>query len=162
MITMLELTFPGASALPPERPPDGQTRRLLLAGTTGAAPRGRAFAREALADWQWPLGGGSEQRAVVEDVLLLVSELVTNANLHAGGAIALALRRTADRLRIEVVDASPVSPAPRPRPWNAASGPGGHGLHIVACLAAAWGSEPCPPGKVVWAEVAALRGDMTA
>ncbi|MBC3839292.1 ATP-binding protein [Streptacidiphilus sp. 4-A2] len=153
---MLEPELPGTAAPRPGLPPGGQTRRLLLAGNAGAVRRSREFAREALADWQWPPGDGTERAtAVAEDVLLLVSEVVTNACLHAGGALAVALGCTGERLRIEVVDAASAPPAPRPRPWHEAAVPGGHGLHLVARLATAWGSDPCPPGKTVWVEVAA-------
>ncbi|WP_225447037.1 ATP-binding protein [Streptacidiphilus sp. PB12-B1b] len=146
---------PGSTALRPGLPPGGQIRRLLLPGAQGAVRRSRAFTRDALADWQWLPGGSREQCEVAEDVLLLVSELVTNACLHAGRPTGLVLRCSGDRLRIEVSDASPVPPAPRPRPWHEAARPGGHGLHIVARLGTDWGFAPGPGGKTVWVEVAA-------
>nr|WP_042396188.1 ATP-binding protein [Streptacidiphilus carbonis] len=136
-------------------PPGGQIRRLQLAGVAGPVGRARDFARRALTDWEWLPGRTEEQRAVAEDVLLLVSELVTNACLHAGGPTELALRCTEERLRVEVSDRNPEPPHPR-TPHRAAR-PGGHGLHIVARLARAWGTSPTPHGKTVWLEVAAAR-----
>ncbi|MGW7369669.1 ATP-binding protein [Streptomyces sp. NPDC054841] len=163
-------------------PAQGQTRRLVLSGSRGVVGRCRDFSRAALADWDWlppgdaaqpPYGGAyddpyawdeapdgpadrdAERRAVAEDVLMVVSELVTNACLHAGGPLELVLHCTAERLRVEVTDASPV--APRPRPHADPATPGGHGLIVLGRLARAWGSVPRGPGKAVWAEIAAPR-----
>ncbi|MEU0395508.1 ATP-binding protein [Streptomyces sp. NPDC006208] len=127
----------------------GQTRRLALYGTKGAVSRCRDFTHEALDDWGWTKSG--DEDVVVEDVLLLVSEVVTNACLHAGGPQELTLNQSGGRLRIEVADASPAPP--RHRPPRALSQPGGHGLIIMDRLARTWGSEPRGTGKVVWLEV---------
>ena len=133
-------------------PEGGQVRRLALVGTKGVVGRCRDFTRQALHDWQWLPGVTEEQQEVAEDVLLLVSELVTNANLHAGGATELLLHGTKARLRVEVSDESRQLPVPR-TPYQA-SRPGGHGLHIIARLSTTWGSRPSPTGKSVWVEVA--------
>src|SRR5437870_5042531 len=82
--------------------PVGQIRRLRLAGTRGAVARARDFAREALHDWGWLPAATADQRAAAEDVLLVVSELVTNACLHAEGPEELRLRCAAKVLRLEV------------------------------------------------------------
>ncbi|MFF3322584.1 ATP-binding protein [Streptomyces sp. NPDC002889] len=129
----------------------GQTRRLALFGTKGVVSRCRDFTREALADWGWTTPGVADEDARVEDVLLLVSEVVTNACLHAGGPQELMLHQSGGRLRIEVADASPEPP--RHRLPNNLSLPGGHGLIILERLSRSWGSEPRGAGKVVWAEV---------
>ncbi|MCX5196121.1 ATP-binding protein [Streptomyces sp. NBC_00249] len=122
-----------------------QTRRLVLAGaTSGVVARCRDFTRAALAEWRWPPGEGP-----AEDVVLLVSELVTNACLHADGPRELLLRHTPGRLRVEVTDDNPQPPAP---------GPAGRGLALLDRLAAGWGSTPAEgdrPGKTVWLEVTA-------
>ncbi len=146
------------------------TRRLLLHGTTDVVGRCRDFTRRALTEWQWlpeagdgsgsdfPYGNGrghadGEQTAeTADDVLLLVSEVVANACMHAGGPNSLLLHLTAERLRIEVTDASPVVPVSR-FPTDPAR-PGGHGLLIVKRLARAWGVDPVDGGKCVWVEVA--------
>ncbi|WP_412079285.1 ATP-binding protein [Streptomyces xanthophaeus] len=89
-------------------------------------------------------------------MLLLVSEVVTNACLHAGGPRELVLRHTPERLRVEVSDDSPESPRRRP-PGDRAL-PGGHGLIVLERLARNWGSVPSGsgrPGKTVWLEVPA-------
>lgn len=142
------------------RPPE-QTRRLVLHGTTDVVSRCRDFTRRALAEWQWlpEAGNGSSGSGSAhvdesaDDALLVVSEVVANACMHAGGPSSLLLRCTPERLRIEVTDGSPVAPTAR-TPSDPAR-PGGHGLLIVERLAREWGSEPVDGGKCVWVEVAA-------
>ncbi|OAR26863.1 regulator [Streptomyces sp. ERV7] len=128
-----------------------QIRRLELFGTKGVVTRCRDFTARALADWGWATAAAGDDRERVDDVLLLVSEVVTNACLHAGGPQELVLRHRDGRLRVEVADGSPVMPARRPR---APSLPGGHGLMVLDRLAEDWGSTPLGTGKVVWLEVA--------
>ncbi|MCX4585657.1 ATP-binding protein [Streptomyces sp. NBC_01481] len=129
----------------------GQTRRLALFGTKGVVGRCRDFTEQALADWGWTPARTRQDAELAEDVLLLVSELVTNACLHAGGPTELVLNHTGDRLRIEVADASPEPP--RPRVPQVVSQPGGHGLIVIERLARSWGWAPVGDGKVVWLEV---------
>lgn len=133
-----------------------QIRRLALYGTKGVVSRCRDFTERALADWGWTATGPEEENDVVEDVLLLVSELVTNACLHAGGPQELALQNNGRNLRVEVADADPREPRRRPR--NDLAQPGGHGLIILERLARSWGSEPRGSGKVVWLEVGLSSG----
>ncbi|MQY16093.1 hypothetical protein SRB5_62850 [Streptomyces sp. RB5] len=137
------------------RPPVGQVRRLRLAGVGGAVPRARDFARSVLVDWGWLPAVTGDQRAAAEDLLLVVSELVTNACLHAGGPDELRMRLAAKLIRVEVADLGPGTPAPR-TPHRAAR-PGGHGMFIVQRLCLQWGVERTPDarGKTVWAELAA-------
>lgn len=155
-----------------ERRSSEWTRRLLLHGTTDVVGRCRDFTRRALTEWQWlpepeaadgtgtgtayrhgrGNAGEDETAEAADDVLLLVSEVVANACMHAGGPNSLLLRYTAERLRIEVTDASPVLPVHR-LPTDPAR-PGGHGLLIVKRLARAWGADPVDGGKCVWVEVA--------
>ncbi|MGW7053176.1 ATP-binding protein [Streptomyces sp. NPDC054887] len=133
----------------------GQIRRLTLCGTEDVVGRCRDFTRAALADWRWTPAADEEDQAVVDDVLLLVSEVVTNACLHAGGPREFVLHCTADRLRIEVTDGSPAHPRPRP---SRVGVPGGHGLTVLRRLARSWGSQPRGDGKTVWVEVTPPRG----
>lgn len=147
----------------------GQTRRLALYGAAKVVGRCRDFCRRALEDWAWPgsedlTGLTDEERdAAVEDVLLLVSEAVTNAAMHAGGPTELVLRlgpadpegspgRAGD-LHIEVSDDSHV--LPQLRPPTALGLPGGHGLIVMNRLARRWGVTPREGGKSVWIEVSA-------
>ncbi|MEU4348133.1 ATP-binding protein [Streptomyces sp. NPDC023838] len=128
-----------------------QIRRLELFGTKGVVTRCRDFTALALADWGWTTATDKEDRERVDDVLLLVSEVVTNACLHAGGPRELVLRHADGHLRVEVADGSPTAPARSPR---APSLPGGHGLMVLDRLAGDWGSTQLGTGKVVWLEVA--------
>ncbi|RSS72844.1 ATP-binding protein [Streptomyces sp. WAC06614] len=96
----------------------------------------------------------AERAEAAEDVLLMVSELVTNACMHAGGPRELVLRHMVDGLRVEVSDGSPEHP--RRRPATDPALPGGHGLTVLERLARKWGSVPSTGawgGKTVWLEV---------
>lgn len=81
---------------------------------------------------------------------LALSEVVTNALVHAGGEVDLELCVDDDRLRVEVGDGSPHVPAPRDYAPLAGTG---RGLHIVDELVDAWDVQPRSPGKVVWFEL---------
>ncbi|GJF33270.1 ATPase [Kitasatospora sp. NE20-6] len=128
-----------------EGPFVGQRRRCVF-GSTGQVRLGREFTSKVLLDW-----GLSAEELVDEDVRLIVSELVSNACLHAGGPEELVLVLAEGRIRIEVLDEGEGCPEPR-SPHNS-SRPGGHGLHIVGRLSAEWGVTPHEGGKAVWAEV---------
>ena len=83
------------------------------------------------------------------NVLLAVSELVTNAVVHAATDIEVRVSRLGPRLRVAVRDESPIMPRmldPAP------DGLHGRGLHIVRRLSSSFGVSPvAPTGKVVWA-----------
>jgi anti-sigma regulatory factor (Ser/Thr protein kinase) len=136
-------------------PEPESVRELSLTGESGIVPRARDFTRQALRDWGWLPAASADRRAAAEDVLLVVSELVTNACLHAGGPDELRLRRNPKSLRLEVVDSGPGEPAPRTP--HRAGRPGGHGMFIVQRLCLDWGviRDGDRPGKTVWAELAA-------
>lgn len=140
-----------ASPVPAER----QWRTLSLGQASGIVPMARDFARQALHDWGWLPASSADRRAAAEDVLLVVSELVTNACLHAEGPEELRIGRTSKTLRVEVVDRGTGQPAPRTP--HRAGRPGGHGMFIVQRLCLDWGVQRTPeaPGKTVWAELAA-------
>ncbi|MFC7929566.1 ATP-binding protein [Streptomyces cinereoruber] len=136
-----------------------QVRRLMVRGVRRVVSRCRDFTAEALADWGWIPAGSEAGEERVEDVLLLVSEVVTNACLHAGGPEEFVLRHEGGHLRVEVSDLSPEPP--RPRAPRSPALPGGHGLMVLDRLAGAWGYEvrgPGAAGKVVWLEVSLPPG----
>lgn len=140
---------------PAKDDPMRQVRRLRLVGVSGAVPRARDFVRQALQDWGWLPAATGDQRAAAEDVLLVVSELVTNACLHADGPEELRVGSGTRVLRLEIVDQGSGSPAPRTP--HRAGRPGGHGMFIVQRLCLDWGvvRNPEGRGKTVWAELAA-------
>jgi anti-sigma regulatory factor (Ser/Thr protein kinase) len=131
------------------------TRGLSFRGASGVVPLARDFTRQALHAWGWLPAVSADQRAAAEDVLLVVSELVTNACLHAEGPEELWIASDRKVLRIEVVDHGTGQPAPRTP--HRAGRPGGHGMFIVQRLCLDWGVVRTPgvPGKTVWAELGA-------
>ncbi|MEO3976396.1 ATP-binding protein [Streptomyces sp. CAU 1734] len=135
--------------------PGGPVRSLALGSASGIVPLARDFTRQALHDWGWLPAATADRRAAAEDVLLVVSELVTNACLHAEGPEELRVGCDGRVLRLEVTDRGAGQPAPRTP--HRAGRPGGHGMFIVQRLCVDWGVTRVPgaPGKTVWAELAA-------
>lgn len=92
-----------------------------------------------------------------ESAELGVSELVTNAVLHAQSTFTLSvLQRAGSRVRIGVSDTSPFPLQPRQFTTTATTG---RGLQLVASLSFDWGVHELPtggPGKTVWFEPRAL------
>jgi anti-sigma regulatory factor (Ser/Thr protein kinase) len=87
------------------------------------------------------------------DVLVLVvSELVTNAIMH--GAPPIEVRTTVDDevVRIDVSDGDPKTGGVRVR-HPPADHIGGLGLHLVEMLADRWGTVANASGKTVWADL---------
>ncbi|MFF2149136.1 PAS domain S-box protein [Kitasatospora sp. NPDC058190] len=110
-----------------------------LPDAPAAVREGRAFLGKALAGW------GFDHRT--DDVILLLSELVTNSVRHAHGPIGLRLRRTATAFTVEVSDGSSQLPQPRPATGEEESG---RGLALVDALADEWGVRPDDDGKTTW------------
>ncbi|WP_210593956.1 SpoIIE family protein phosphatase [Streptomyces sp. GESEQ-35] len=96
--------------------------------------------------------------ALLDDLELLITEVVTNALIHADTEVDVRLRGYPDHLRVEVRDSDP-----RPPVLLANLGPGevgdaeaesGRGMLIVDALASSWGSSPAGRGKTTWFELA--------
>ncbi len=84
------------------------------------------------------------------DVLLVTSELVTNAVRHGGRRVHLRLTLESSQLTLTVSDGSAVLPVMRVvRDHDA--GESGRGMAIVAAVAAQWGVRDRQDGKAVWA-----------
>ncbi len=110
-----------------------------------SARAARRFVSQVLTGWD------DDEGDLTDTVTLLVSELVTNAVLHAGSDVEVSVRLTPTAARIEVTDASGESVAPRDATSEEDSG---RGLALVGNLAARWGVRPAPGGgKTVWFEV---------
>jgi anti-sigma regulatory factor (Ser/Thr protein kinase) len=107
----------------------------------------RRFLLSTLEDWK------ADQFA--DDAVLLLSELVTNAVLHAGTEIEIQVQLDGDVLRAEVRDGDPRLPAVRH--YSLLSGTG-RGLALVAETARSWDVEALPNGKRVWFELEASGG----
>lgn len=117
-------------------------RSGCLLETSATAPGEIAAARHAAAAHLERCGCTNIDHAV-----LVLSELVTNAILHAGGADRIVVACDDSAIHINVHDHGR-EPA-LPRHDNPAVG--GRGLHIVARLTDRWGSSPSGDGKDVWA-----------
>ncbi len=127
---------------------DGMKVRPMRAGWVvwrlpDAVMHARRFTARTLRSW--------DIREETDAVLLIVSELVTNALVHTQGPVRVDLTHAADRIRVAVSDSSPRAPAkPVVVDWEAT---GGRGLFLVEALSAAWGSVPVGGGKQVWSEI---------
>jgi MEDS: MEthanogen/methylotroph, DcmR Sensory domain/Histidine kinase-like ATPase domain len=129
--------------LPPLRPiPLAVARSFVPASAT---PTGaRRFVTGTLAAWGRP--------DLVDDAAVVVTELATNAVIHARTDLTVTVDRASDgRIRISVRDGSRV--VPRPRCARALDG-SGRGLGLVAAMVNGWGADVLPDGKVVWADFA--------
>jgi anti-sigma regulatory factor (Ser/Thr protein kinase) len=89
---------------------------------------------------------------LVENAVLLVSELVTNAVRHAhgdGSPLELLVIHSRTALRIEILDPDPRPPTPRAP--GALDG-SGFGFVLVEAIADDWGVSQTSTGKAVWIE----------
>jgi anti-sigma regulatory factor (Ser/Thr protein kinase) len=95
--------------------------------------------------------GNSAARDVIDGCLLVVSELGTNAVQAGSTMVGISVEVHRDHVRLAADDDGPGLP----RPVAAhASDRRGRGLAIVDSLSRAWGVQPQPHGKRVWADVA--------
>ncbi|WEH27732.1 ATP-binding protein [Streptomyces sp. AM 3-1-1] len=117
-----------------------------LPRTAESAATARMLIREVLTYW--------DLAHLTEPAALITSELVGNAVTHAeGGVIRLAVKKLdVEGVRITVSDCSHARPLPRTPCPEALTG---RGLTLVDAFASAWGTDPEPEGKRVWAEVRA-------
>lgn len=129
-------------AAEPDRP-----ARLRLWLDVECGPGGPAQARRAVAECTRRLG----LTEAGEDVLLLVSEMVTNAVRHGAPPVRLQVAADDEQVRVAVDDADPRPPRVRAAGSDAE---GGRGMFLVDLLAQEHGVRPQPPGKSVWASVA--------
>ncbi|MEU7565873.1 ATP-binding protein [Streptomyces fradiae] len=112
--------------------------------------RARRWARSRLAG-----SGMAVDESLADTLVLLISELVTNAVVHTGCAAELRLLfgpggRGAGIVRVEVADSSACPPQQR-RADGADTH--GRGLELIDCLADRWGWTPEGRGKRIWCEV---------
>jgi anti-sigma regulatory factor (Ser/Thr protein kinase) len=107
-----------------------------------AAARARQFVAATLRTW------GLE--ALVADAELLVSELVTNAVLHARSPARVNVEDAGTVVRVAVCDDSSAPPRVRDYGPNAVTG---RGMFLVDRIARRWGVDVDGRGKCVWFEV---------
>ncbi|MET9451184.1 SpoIIE family protein phosphatase [Streptomyces cinerochromogenes] len=105
----------------------------------------RSFVRDTLQGWGFA--------DIVDDAVVLTSELVTNAVVHAGTHADVLCLRTEDGVRIEVSDRYPEREVPlqnSPATMGSPDREGGRGLQLCAALATRWGVDYTPTHKNVW------------
>ncbi|MFF7838504.1 SpoIIE family protein phosphatase [Streptomyces ossamyceticus] len=105
----------------------------------------RSFVRDTLQGWGFA--------DIVDDAVVLTSELVTNAVVHAGTSADVLCLRSEDGVRIEVADRYPEREIPLQSSAINMGSPdreGGRGLQLCAALAGHWGVEYTPTHKQVW------------
>ncbi|MHA4775825.1 ATP-binding protein [Streptomyces sp. MSC1_001] len=108
--------------------------------------RARRWARSRLAG-----SGIGADEPLAETLVLLISELVTNAVVHTGCPAVLRMLFAAEGgVRVEVADTSDRPPRPRHAEGEDTNG---RGLELVDGLADRWGWEPEGVGKSIWCEV---------
>ncbi|MHC3475329.1 ATP-binding protein, partial [Streptomyces sp. 7R007] len=126
----------------------------ILSGTPHAPGSARAVVRAALDGWA--AAGSPLPERLGEDAVLVASELVTNAVVHAGTEVSVACRleEATGALVVEVSDhhpsRAPRDPAAEP-PYGTAEY--GRGLRLVATLAESWGVTYRRGTKTVWARL---------
>jgi anti-sigma regulatory factor (Ser/Thr protein kinase) len=121
-----------------------RARQRVFAGSADQVRHARDFTRRVL-----------DGCPVAGEVVLLVSEVTSNAVLHTasgqGGVFSVIIWRYDGRVEVEVRDGGSVTvPAMRP---GTEPGESGYGLGLVDALASRWGHEGGAGGRVVWFEL---------
>ena len=122
------------------------THRIALAADVNSARVGRGFARQHLA---------ALDSDTTDVVVLLISELVTNAVIHGGphlpdATVDLSIEVGTDGVRVEVTDAGSGTLTVGN---GAPDQPSGRGLVLVEHFARQWGCEQHATGKTVWIDI---------
>ncbi len=116
--------------------------QLQIPPVSSGIGEARRFTREQLKAWGL--------LAIADNAILMISELVTNAILHARSPVDLVVRKVRTAVRVEVYDeGSGVARPPYPDTEDAA----GRGLGLVQAIATRWGVEELEVGKTVWFEI---------
>jgi hypothetical protein len=131
---------------------EAPTQTYVLARVPKSVRAARSWCRQALVEWNL--------EHISDDALLVVSELTTNV-VHLPDELTEDCRSfrldlgllDSGTLRVAVHDHCEAKPR-ADRPASDSASENGRGLEIVAMLATAWGIDPTPTGKVVWATLA--------
>jgi hypothetical protein len=142
-ICQLHASISSSRRLPRRDPEPGLEVSRLFAPGRDAPGAARRFLEDALRQWG--------RLSLLDDARVVLSELVTNAVLHARSPFTVSVRAEESGVRLAVHDDSPAQPpASVPRPPATAA----HGLQLVSALSSSWGVERVGHGKIVWASVA--------
>jgi hypothetical protein len=124
-----------------EQPPDRRFRRVPLPYAPTAPLMARAVVREACELWDLP--------RLIDDAVLVVSELVENAVRHAHSESVLRVELRPSGLSLAVRDDDPTPPVLQ---WPDPDVPGHRGVQLVDRISVAWGCAlSSDGGKIVWA-----------
>jgi signal transduction histidine kinase len=110
--------------------------------------RARQFATTQLHD---VFGDDPQVLPVIDDAVLAISELVTNAVNAQATTVTVELTIHHDHLQLAVfddADGQPELQSPSPHAT------GGRGLRIIERVGRGWGTRPGPGGKQIWVELA--------
>jgi hypothetical protein len=133
----------GASPPPPVSGHPTADLTRVFPGALDTPRAARHFVIDTLQRW------GAEQ-SVIDNAALVVTELTTNAMMHAGSDSKVRIWASREVIGIAVEDEVGVLPIQR-TPRSLAST--GRGLSMVAVLSQQWGADVLDDGKVVWAEL---------
>jgi serine phosphatase RsbU (regulator of sigma subunit)/anti-sigma regulatory factor (Ser/Thr protein kinase) len=125
---------------PPTSPDTAEPARFEA--DPGSIAAARRYVRRLILDWH--------AEDLLDDVQVLVSELATNAVMHAGTAFEVGCVHLGDAIRVEVRDSYPARGLPAVLPRPDPGQPSGRGLLLCASLSSAWGVEYTPTVKTVW------------
>lgn len=123
-----------------------EVRTVLPCDASSVAAARRLVRGELAAHTEVP----TDRSDFVDAASLLISELVTNAIVHARTDVELRLVTDEHMLRAEVSDGNPTFPTAR-RPVGLAGT--GRGLRMMDDLASRWGVSSSGAGKTVWFEL---------
>jgi serine phosphatase RsbU (regulator of sigma subunit)/anti-sigma regulatory factor (Ser/Thr protein kinase) len=131
--------------------PDERVATATYAPEPAAAAQARRFVRETLRSWGIP-GPAPQVSSLVDDAVLLTSELVTNAVVHAGTQVMLTCRMRNKAVEVAVRDRHPARSliTSRQSPGDAGERTSGRGLMLPSALATSWGVTYARTAKSVW------------
>ena len=128
-----------------------------MSSATATIPQARTFAGspEEIRNVRHFVGQLIAGCPVIDDVILLASELATNAVRHTAsgpdGTFCVLVHAAGESVRVEVHDlGSDTAPAVR---HSGSPGESGAGLAVVDAVADRWGFHGSPLGRVVWFEM---------
>jgi anti-sigma regulatory factor (Ser/Thr protein kinase) len=122
---------------------------VTLDGGPASVPVARRFVAQALD----AAGAADDGWAAIQ----VVSELATNAVVHAGTRYVVQVKVEATSVRIEVTDERPFAAATARRFSDETTT--GRGLRLVDMLSQAWGVETTEKTKTVWCEIVRVIGE---
>ena len=125
-----------------------------------AAAAARRFVRRTLQSWDIAARTWDPDR-LVDDAVLLTSELVTNAVVHAGTPLDVTCRLTSGELEVAVRDRHPARTLPDIPRTARTSAERGRGLLLPSALASSWGVTYARIAKAVWFRMSLARDEET-